>query len=51
MEAIKITIQSLNGKKYTISYRAHIEGIGWQEWKTDGQIAGTTRKKFKNGSN
>lgn len=25
-----------------IKYRAHIEGIGWQEWKTSGETAGTT---------
>lgn len=26
----------------TIRYRGHIERIGWQEWKTNGQTAGTT---------
>ena len=26
----------------TIKYRSHIEDIGWQEWKTDGQVSGTT---------
>ena len=23
-------------------YRSHLEGIGWQEWKTDGETSGTT---------
>ena len=26
----------------TIKYRAHLEDIGWQEWKAEGQTAGTT---------
>lgn len=25
-----------------IEYRAHLEGIGWQEWKVNGETAGTT---------
>ena len=23
-------------------YRAHVENVGWQDWKTDGEMAGTT---------
>ena len=26
----------------TIRYQAHVEKIGWQDWKTEGQMAGTT---------
>ena len=25
-----------------MSYRAHVQGIGWQAWKSDGATAGTT---------
>ena len=25
-----------------IKYRAHVGGVGWQEWKSDGETAGTT---------
>jgi uncharacterized protein YjdB len=25
-----------------ITYRAHVENIGWQDWKFDGELAGTT---------
>ena len=27
-----------------VSYQAHIEGDGWQDWKYDGEMAGTTDK-------
>lgn len=26
----------------SIKYRSHLEGIGWQEWKTNGETSGTT---------
>lgn len=29
-------------EKPYIKYRAHLQGPGWQEWKHEGQIAGTT---------
>lgn len=29
-------------KNYKISYQAQLEDIGWQEWKHDGETAGTT---------
>ena len=28
-----------------LSYRVHIQDIGWQEWKKNGEIAGTTGQK------
>lgn len=33
---------ALRPKLAKIKYRAHIGGVGWQEWKSDGQTAGTT---------
>ena len=30
--------------KKDIGYQAHIQGIGWQDWKYDGQTAGTTHE-------
>lgn len=34
----------LNGytKKTKIKYRSHLQEIGWQDWKTDGELSGTT---------
>ncbi len=32
-----ISIQS----KATLTYCAHVQGIGWQDWKVNGQLAGT----------
>lgn len=29
-------------ENHNIGYKAHIEDIGWQEWKYDGETAGTT---------
>ena len=33
--------------KHNIGYKAHVEGIGWQEWKYDGETAGTTGKNLR----
>ncbi|OUP49753.1 GH25 family lysozyme [Lachnoclostridium sp. An181] len=32
-------------KKNQIGYNAHVQDIGWQGWKQEGQIAGTTGQK------
>ena len=46
MEAIAMKeVKNTTGK--TMMYRAHVQGEGWQEWKTDGQIAGTTGKSLR----
>lgn len=31
----------------TLKYQAHIQNVGWQEWKTNGQTAGTTGKSLQ----
>lgn len=41
LEAIRIRVVE-NTTGLTLRYRAHVQGIGWQEWKNDGQTAGTT---------
>lgn len=30
-----------------VKYSSHIENIGWQSWKTDGAISGTTGKAYR----
>lgn len=45
MEAIKLSLCGSNASKYTIKYRVHVQSIGWTEWTSDGQIAGTTGQK------
>ncbi|MEZ5213990.1 MAG: hypothetical protein R2692_04095 [Microbacterium sp.] len=27
--------------RYSVKYRAHVQNIGWQAWRVDGQTAGT----------
>ena len=41
MEALKIKIQN---PKYSggVQYRAHLQTTGWQGWKSNGEMAGTT---------
>lgn len=34
-------------KKHNIGYKAHIQNIGWQDWKYDGETAGTTGKSLR----
>lgn len=36
--------QGLKGK---INYRSHVENYGWQDWKHDGQISGTTGQSLR----
>lgn len=46
MEAIAMKeVRNTTGK--TLMYRAHVQGEGWQEWKTDGMTAGTTGKSLR----
>lgn len=33
--------------KHKISYEAHIQNVGWQGWKYDGETAGTTGKSLR----
>ena len=47
MEALTINRNSTQTEEVDlfsggISYRAHVQNIGWQDWVTDGSIAGTT---------
>ena len=28
-------------------YRAHVQGVGWQEWKGEGEYAGTRGKSLR----
>lgn len=37
LEAFKIS----TGMTGNIEYRAHVQGIGWQDWKKNGEVAGT----------
>ena len=30
-----------------VTYSAHIQNIGWQDWKKDGEISGTIGKKLQ----
>ena len=44
MEAISIGINT-NEKDSGITYKSHIQGIGWEnKWHDDGEISGTTGK-------
>lgn len=39
VEAFKVKDSNAN---LNITYRAHVQNVGWQSWKSEGQIAGTT---------
>lgn len=44
MEAIQLSVEVDGPEGYTggIEYRSHIQRIGWQEWKSNGEFSGTT---------
>lgn len=34
-------------EKYNIKYETHVQDVGWQEWKKDEEVAGTTGKSLR----
>lgn len=34
-------------KEYKIKYRGHVQGVGWQTWVGDGELAGTTARNLR----
>ncbi|RHP47428.1 serine protease, partial [Coprobacillus sp. AF31-1BH] len=42
LEAIQIQLKNNSSYKGAIQYQTHIENIGWQGWKTDGEMSGTS---------
>ena len=34
-------------KSASISYQTHVQNVGWQDWKVDGQMAGTTGRALR----
>lgn len=46
LEAIRIRTVKNSANK-AIRYRAHVQKQGWQDWRNDGQIAGTTGQKLR----
>lgn len=44
-EANKINNPPEPPKPPKVKYRGHLEGIGWQEWKHDGEMSGTEGEK------
>ncbi len=45
LEAIKIKLETSDD--YSVMYRVHVQNIGWQEWKTDGEVAGTEGRSLR----
>ena len=48
MEAFKMWLSNMSGESYGddykggIEYRAHVSDVGWQNWVSDNEVAGTT---------
>jgi len=45
MEAIKISLVNMPG--YSVQYRVHVAYKGWQDWVSDGQLAGTVGQALR----
>ena len=45
LEGIKIKLEST--EEYSVKYRVHVQNIGWQDWKTDGEMAGTQGQSLR----
>ena len=42
IEGLKIEIGSGYGENISISYKSHVQNIGWQNWVSNGNLSGTT---------
>ena len=56
LEAIQIRVLPLNAPapgnttepfKFAVSYRTHVQNVGWQAYKTDGETSGTEGKSLR----
>ena len=47
LEGFKATVGKGLGEKSSILYRTHVQDIGWQDWKKDGELSGTTGKNLR----
>ena len=47
MEGLKARLTGEVAREYSIYYRAHCQNIGDQEWKHDGELAGTTGQALR----
>ncbi len=47
LEAIKISLLSNAPKGLNISYRAHVQRTGWQDWVDEGEMAGTEHQSLR----
>jgi len=43
----KTTQNAMAASSYSIKYQAHVQSIGWQNWVTDGGMAGTTGRSLR----
>lgn len=46
LEAFKVKLKGSVAKRYTIQYQSHIKNLGWESWKNEGEVSGTTGKKL-----
>ena len=42
-----ISQNGVNGTPGGLTYRTHVQDIGWQDWKTDGVLGGTTGQSLR----
>ena len=44
LEAIKIQLTNIESYEGTIEYQTHVANVGWQSWRQNNEISGTTGK-------
>ncbi len=47
MEAVRFSLSGDLSRYYDITYRVHVENLGWQSWVLGGDIAGTLRQALR----
>jgi hypothetical protein len=47
IEAMTITTEGLSELGYKLQYRVHVQDDGWQDWKDEGEMAGTQYRALR----
>ena len=47
MEGINLKLENNTEENLNISYQVHIQDIGWQDWKKNGEMAGTEGQSLR----
>jgi len=42
-----MTLTGSQAANYKLSYKVHVQNLGWTDWVSDGEVAGTTGQSLR----